>query len=169
MVSNILCFHPYLGKIPILTHIVQRGGSTTNQIRSISLDKLIAAKHQSCNTQNEELKPDLLSINFFGFQVPLTLLGVQCLWPPHAVGVLRTVLLVGAEKVPTFEAFDANLDHVASNQPTNPPTLLGEMVGNGSIVLCPAMCIRCKIYKSIYPRTNFQKYTTLEMISVLFI
>ena len=32
VVSSILYFHPYLGKIPILTHIFQRGGSTTNLV-----------------------------------------------------------------------------------------------------------------------------------------
>ena len=36
MVSDIFYFHPYLGKIPILTNIFQMGGSTTNQLRFMS-------------------------------------------------------------------------------------------------------------------------------------
>ena len=31
VVSKIFYFYPYLGKIPNLTNIFQRGGSTTNQ------------------------------------------------------------------------------------------------------------------------------------------
>ena len=31
--SNIFYFHPYLGKIPILTHIISKGVETTNEIK----------------------------------------------------------------------------------------------------------------------------------------
>ena len=40
MVSNIFYFHPYLGKIPILTNIFQMGGGINHQLDDVDDDDM---------------------------------------------------------------------------------------------------------------------------------